>query len=217
MSFSNTAGQVAIINYKVKFTNPGKYFVWVRAHSTGSEDNGVHVGIDGAWPASGQRMQWCSGKNQWTWESKQRTGANHCGEPEKIFINVPTAGVHTISFSMREDGFEMDKFVLSKVYTKPTGTGPAEVLVDCGENDNKVYSNTLKETKIKVYPNPANDFIQIAGTQEGDEIIIYDLNGRKIYHTKTNSNIKHMDISRLKRGIYIISISGKDKIQFIKQ
>ncbi|MCK8521079.1 DUF5060 domain-containing protein [Aquimarina sp. D1M17] len=135
VSFSNTPGQVAIINYKVKFTNPGKYFVWVRAHSTGSEDNGVHVGIDGNWPASGQRMQWCAGKNQWTWESKQRTGANHCGEPEKIFINVPTAGVHTISFSMREDGFEMDKFVLSKAYTKPSGEGPAEVLVDCGGNN----------------------------------------------------------------------------------
>ncbi|WP_299618032.1 carbohydrate-binding protein [uncultured Tenacibaculum sp.] len=134
-SFSNTPGQVAIINYRVKFTTPGKYFVWVRAHSTGSEDNGVHVGIDGTWPESGQRMQWCTGKNAWTWESKQRTGANHCGEPQKIFINVPTAGIHTISFSMREDGFEMDKFVLSKTYTKPTGVGPAEVLVDCGGNN----------------------------------------------------------------------------------
>lgn len=130
-NFSNVAGQTTIVNYKVKFTSPGKYFVWVRAHSTGTEDNGVHVGIDGNWPASGQRMQWCAGKNQWTWESKQRTAANHCGEPQKIFINVPSAGVHTISFSMREDGFEMDKFVMSKAYTKPSGNGPAEVLVDC--------------------------------------------------------------------------------------
>ncbi|WP_299437832.1 carbohydrate-binding protein [uncultured Aquimarina sp.] len=135
VSFSNTPGQVAIINYKVKFTTPGKYFVWVRAHSTGSEDNGVHVGIDGNWPASGARMQWCAGKNEWTWESKQRTNANHCGEAEKIYIDVPSAGVHTISFSMREDGFEMDKFVLSKSYTKPTGNGPAEVLVDCGDEN----------------------------------------------------------------------------------
>jgi len=55
------------------------------------------------------RMQWCSGKNAWTWESKQRTNANHCGVAEQIFINVPSAGIHTISFSMREDGFEMDK------------------------------------------------------------------------------------------------------------
>ncbi|AXT53266.1 T9SS C-terminal target domain-containing protein [Aquimarina sp. BL5] len=135
VSFSNTPGQVAIINYKVKFTTPGKYFVWVRAHSTGSEDNGIHVGIDGNWPASGARMQWCAGKNQWTWESKQRTNANHCGEAEKIYINVPSAGVHTISFSMREDGFEIDKFVLSKSYTKPTGNGPDEVLVDCGDEN----------------------------------------------------------------------------------
>ncbi|MEB3345187.1 carbohydrate-binding protein [Aquimarina gracilis] len=135
-SFSNAPGVLAIINYKVKFNNPGKYFVWVRAHSTGSEDNGVHVGINGTWPASGQRMQWCAGKNQWTWESKQRTNANHCGEAQKIFIDVPTTGIHTISFSMREDGFEMDKFVLSKAYTKPSGTGPAEVLVDCSGDNN---------------------------------------------------------------------------------
>ncbi len=135
-NFSNVAGETTIVNYKVKFTSAGKYFVWVRAHSTGSEDNGVHVGINGNWPASGQRMQWCAGKNQWTWESKQRTAANHCGEAQKIFLNVPSAGVHTISFSLREDGFEMDKFVLSKAYTKPTGNGPAEVLEDCGGSEN---------------------------------------------------------------------------------
>ncbi len=138
-NFSNTAGQLTIVNYKVKFTSAGRYFVWVRAHSTGSEDNGVHVGLNGNWPASGQRMQWCAGKNQWTWESKQRTEANHCGEAQKIFLDIPSAGVHTISFSLREDGFEMDKFVLSKTYTKPNGNGPAEVLVDCndGGTENK--------------------------------------------------------------------------------
>ncbi|WP_281986712.1 DUF7594 domain-containing protein [Aquimarina aggregata] len=131
VSFSDVAGQTTIVNYKVKFTSAGKYFVWVRAHSTGTEDNGVHVGLNGNWPASGRRMQWCSGKNKWTWESKQRTAANHCGEERKIFLDIPSAGVHTISFSLREDGFEMDKFVLSKAYTKPTGNGPVEVLVDC--------------------------------------------------------------------------------------
>ncbi len=133
-NFSNDPGKHAIIDYKVKFSSAGKYFVWVRAYSSGSEDNGVHVGINGTWPDSGQRLQWCSGKNQWTWESKQRTNANHCGEAQRIFINVPSAGVHTISFSMREDGFEMDKFVLSKAYNKPNGNGPAAILADsdCG-------------------------------------------------------------------------------------
>ncbi len=72
-NFTNEPGAMAIIEYDVEITNPGRYFVWVRAYSTGPEDNGIHVGLDGVWPASGRRMQWCEGKNAWTWASKQRT------------------------------------------------------------------------------------------------------------------------------------------------
>ncbi|MEM6802534.1 MAG: DUF5060 domain-containing protein [Bacteroidota bacterium] len=127
-SFSNTPGVLAIVDYQVYINNPGRFYVWVRAYSTGTEDNGVHVGLDGNWPASGQRLQWCNGKNAWTWESKQRTTANHCGEAQLIYLDINDRGLHTISFSMREDGFEMDKIVLSKDYSKPQGTGPEEVI-----------------------------------------------------------------------------------------
>ncbi len=64
-------------------------------------------------------MQWCEGKNQWTWESKQRTDSIHCGEPKKIFLEIIEPGLHTIQFSMREDGFAFDKFVLTTKYRKP--------------------------------------------------------------------------------------------------
>ena len=127
-NFSNKAGEMAILHYKVYITNPGKYYVWVRAYSTGTEDNGIHVGINGEWPESGQRLQWCEGKNEWTWESKQRTQEVHCGVDELIYLDIKAAGVHDIQFSMREDGFEFDKFVLTKSYEKPKGTGPAEVI-----------------------------------------------------------------------------------------
>ena len=40
----------------------------------GSEDNGVHVGLDGRWPESGQRWQTVQ-KQQWAWDCKQRTRA----------------------------------------------------------------------------------------------------------------------------------------------
>lgn len=127
-NFSNKAGEMAILHYKVQINNPGKYYVWVRAYSTGTEDNGIHVGIDGVWPESGQRLQWCDGKNQWTWESKQRTQEVHCGVAEFIFLDIKEAGVHDIQFSMREDGFEFDKFVLAKAYEQPEGVGPKEVI-----------------------------------------------------------------------------------------
>ncbi len=81
VNFTNTPGKIAVLSYKAYFNHAGRYYVWVRAYSTGTEDNGIHVGLDGEWPESGRRMQWCQGKQQWHWESKQRTEANHCGEP----------------------------------------------------------------------------------------------------------------------------------------
>ena len=113
-NFSNEPGKMAIVHYKVKINNPGRYYVWVRAFSTGGEDNGIHVGLNGEWPEHGQRMQWCEGKNEWTWASKQRTKAVHCGVPQEIYLDIAESGAHEIQFSMREDGFEFDTFILTK-------------------------------------------------------------------------------------------------------
>lgn len=125
-NFSNEPGKMAILHYRVRFKTPGRYYVWVRAYSTGAEDNGLHVGLDGAWPQSGRRMQWSEGKNSWRWDSKQRTDAKHTGDPMQIWLDIEKAGEHEILFSMREDGFEFDRFMLttSKEYKLPQGTGP---------------------------------------------------------------------------------------------
>ncbi len=127
-NFSNEPGKLAVLVYPVHFNTPGRYYVWVRAYSTGAEDNGLHVGLDGTWPESGQRLQWCEGKNSWQWESKQRTNEQHCGEPYKIFLDIEDHGLHTVEFSMREDGFEFDKWLMTKDrdFTRPEGPGPLE-------------------------------------------------------------------------------------------
>ncbi len=133
-NFCPQPGKMAVLHYKVHISQPGRYYVWVRAHSTGSEDNGLHVGFDDQWPESGQRLQWCQGKRTWRWESKQRTAKNHCGEPHKIFLDIAEAGEHTIHFSMREDGFEFDKWLMTtnRDFERPEGVGP-EVQVKQGE------------------------------------------------------------------------------------
>ena len=133
-NFSPEPGKMAVLSYKVHFETKGRYYVWVRAFSTGSEDNGLHVGIDGTWPDSGQRLQWCQGKHGWRWESKQRTQAQHCGEPHKIFLDIDREGVHEIHFSMREDGFEFDKWLMTtdKQFDRPDGVGP-ECVVHSGK------------------------------------------------------------------------------------
>ena len=126
-NFSPEPGKLAVLSYKVRFATPGRYYVWARAFSTGSEDNGLHVGLDGEWPESGQRLQWCEGKHRWRWESKQRTEAEHCGEPHLIYVDIARPGERVIQFSMREDGFEFDRWLMTtdRDFARPDGVGPA--------------------------------------------------------------------------------------------
>lgn len=118
-------GRVAVLSYRVHFATPGRYYFWARAFSTGTEDNGLHVGLDGTWPASGRRWQTVK-KNAWAWDSRQRTGKVPAGVPGQLFLDVADAGEHTVQLSMREDGFELDKWLMTtdRNYV-PEGAGPA--------------------------------------------------------------------------------------------
>jgi len=123
-NFSNAPGKLAVLSYQVHFSTPGRYHVWARIFSTGSEDNGVHFGLNGTWPESGQRWQTIR-KNAWQWDSRQRTTEVHVGVPGQLYLDVPSAGVHVLNVSMREDGFELDRILLTRdpAYV-PEGLGP---------------------------------------------------------------------------------------------
>lgn len=124
-NFTDEPGKLAVVYYKVNIKTPGRYYVWLRSFSTGTEDNGVHVGLNGEWPESGQRWQTVN-KNAWAWDCKQRTKEFHTGVPMQLFLDIEKPGEHDIMLSMREDGFEIDKLVLaSSKDFKPEGPGPA--------------------------------------------------------------------------------------------
>lgn len=75
-------------------------------------------------------MQWCDGKNAWTWGCAQRTEENHCGEPMQIYLDVSEPGTHTVQFSMREDGFAFDQFVLTRdANDRPSGVESGESIL----------------------------------------------------------------------------------------
>lgn len=130
-SFTNTGGAMAVLNYRVHFNTPGRYYVWVRALSTGGEDNGLHAGLDHTWPESG--LRWQTGhKNKWAWDSRQRTDAVPQGERHKLYLDVPTPGEHTVHFSMREDGFEFDRWLLTTDRDYMPADEPAAATVFAG-------------------------------------------------------------------------------------
>jgi outer membrane protein assembly factor BamB len=140
INFTEDPGRIAVLYYPVWINEPGRYYVWGRVCPTGTEDNGLHVGIDGTWPVSGYRMQWVSHDDDWHWDSKQRTPSVHTGENYRIFLDIEKPGLHTIMFSMREDGFELDRWLISKdkdvLKHGYRGVGPEE---------SKVISNVQKK------------------------------------------------------------------------
>jgi hypothetical protein len=128
-AFKNYPGNnpVGVLEYDITFPEAGTYYVWVRAHPTGSEDNGIHVGLNGNWPDSGARIQWC-GTSGWAWSGELRIDPDqHCNSGVRATIDVPTAGTHTVMFSMREDGFEFDRFIFTKDQSYDPENGGSDI------------------------------------------------------------------------------------------
>src|SRR5262249_44522953 len=108
------------LQYQVQFTTPGTYYVWVRAWADDDNDNSVHVGLDGQAVESADRVS----TNQyggWVWFDTTMAGA-------VATLVVPSAGVHTINVWMREDGFRLDRLLLTtNGSAAPSGDGPPEI------------------------------------------------------------------------------------------
>lgn len=73
-------------------------------------------------------------------------------------------------------------------------------------NNNLGIQDIASTSKLKIFPNPSDTFVNIETTIKIEKITIYNLYGQKI--TTYNSNI--MDISNLKSGTYIAEIEPKN-------
>ena len=71
---------------------------------------------------------------------------------------------------------------------------------------------------IRVYPNPASDFLYIEGDFDmGSQVFIYDMNGRIVETVELTSNNAKLNISYLPDGYYIVRIGdGNGKLHGIK-
>lgn len=112
-NFTDEPGAIAVLEYAIDVKEPGRYYVWARTWSSGTEDNGLHFGLDGHWPDSGKLWQTVK-KGGWNWDCKQRTNEVHIGVPMQLWLDIEKPGSHTLMLSMREDGAEVDQISLRK-------------------------------------------------------------------------------------------------------
>jgi len=114
------------LDFKIVFNAPGTNYIWLRGSDPfgGGAGDSVHAGLNGVIPASATRIDGTPSFNiatGWNWVS------NLQGDTSRAFVEVPSAGEHTFSLYMREDGFQVDKLILTTdaAYT-PTDQGPPE-------------------------------------------------------------------------------------------
>jgi hypothetical protein len=78
-----------------------------------------------------------------------------------------------------------------------------------------VTENTIQ--KLSIFPNPANDYIQINGAGlESEEYVIYNQLGDVISEGLISTD-ETIDISHLTNGLYFIRLSNNQMMKFIKK
>jgi hypothetical protein len=56
-----------------------------------------------------------------------------------------------------------------------------------------------------IYPNPANEYINIENLNRNNtEIFIFDISGKMVKNIITKSDMERIDISEFQRGVYIV-------------
>jgi len=64
----------------------------------------------------------------------------------------------------------------------------------------------LKEFTFSIFPNPANDVLNINNTIIGDELIVYDCRGKVLFKCLATSSQESVLLNELNSGIYLLSV-----------
>ncbi len=115
---TNYAARCPRLDYQINFVRTGTHYVWVRGYGASGNDDSCHVGLDG------REINTCDNMSGWT---NNYTWSNNTLDGQRGTFEVTPAGIHTLNIWMREDGFIIDKIVLTtNVDFTPTGDGPPE-------------------------------------------------------------------------------------------
>ena len=143
-ALNKTLDSTPVMKYPVLFTESGLHTIWIRGYGDtnpigyGNNDS-VHVSLDNSASSLVSLNQFPAA---WTW-SRQKQGGGIAT------INIPSVGVHTVTIGMREDGFQIDKFIIAKSNTfTPTGVGPASSFTVPDNTDNSGQSEGTNNSSV---------------------------------------------------------------------
>ncbi|MBM3185723.1 MAG: T9SS type A sorting domain-containing protein [Bacteroidetes bacterium] len=136
-----------------------------------------------------------------------------------------TAGGTPVGYQWYLNGTSINGATSATYQATQDGVYYLEVTYDYGctvSNNQTLGSSGLNELlmQIKLYPNPVKDHLFIESNMQIVNVNILDINGRRITEKINGSSFESIDISNLKKGIYLVEITdGVNSItkRFIKE
>lgn len=115
---ANYVTQSPRLDFRVNFNRTGIHAISIRGVGLTGNDDTCHAGLDGQALSTCDRIFGFSATPGWSFSTLD------AGQPVALF-NVPSVGIHTVNIWMREDGFIVDKIVVSSnTNFLPAGLGP---------------------------------------------------------------------------------------------
>lgn len=116
-----------------------------------------------------------------------------------------TSGTHTINFTVGES------IVGVLENGESIGQGFWAAVASDATLSVETFVNNNTEESINIYPNPASDVIQIKFKLKSAtdyQARLFDVSGKEIYNLNkiTEAQIKHIRISHLSSGMYILNV-----------
>ncbi|MEM6394652.1 MAG: hypothetical protein AAF797_17945, partial [Planctomycetota bacterium] len=172
---ADTAGNAAHLQYQINFTQTGTHHVWLRGQDYGSttgQGDSVHVGLNGSAVNSADRI---TGFNagSWSWSESTMDGPT-------ATLNITTPGLHTLDVWMREDGFALDKILLttSNSYSPGSGQGPAQS-AQPGDTEPSPYLSFTDQTLVSYGNQDTDDRPEILNDNHRGNVLRLDGNDWK--------------------------------------
>jgi hypothetical protein len=90
--------------------------------------------------------------------------------------------------------------------------------VDDIVSDFSLSTNSIEDSnrKVKLFPNPASDFIYLSNLTETESYTIYNVLGSKVLKG-TISNKEGIDIRNLTNGLYLLNFDNGETLKFVKE
>ena len=210
--------------YSIYFYETGPHYIWARAAYSADNRGGTdsyHAGLDVGIPESGTFLNFEETfgdtiEGNWMWIN----WSNPIGG--QAYVDVGSVGVHELVLYIRENGFSIDKIVLTPIpYEDGLGFGPPADTIAETRPATGLLRAELDPEALSFYPNPAGEQIELRirnGAGSMNRIGFYDITGKLVRSVPADQmSSLQIDLGDLSSGVYYLKLEQNGKIVSVQK